>query len=126
MNYNEILTPQEIADFKALFKQKKATVDDLKLWTKAEMITIYNEIISILGCMNALDHKGIYYRESMMAILASIERYNSNAPAVFLALKQSGYIGVCGTGYTLEKPRQRLTDSETDRIAEIMIAMTNI
>lgn len=126
MNYNEILTPQEIADFKALFKQKKATVDDLRLWAKAEMITVYNEIISAFNCMSALDFKGVYYRESMRAILTNIERYNSNAPAVFLALKQSGYIGVCGTGYTLEKPRQRLTGSETDRIAEIMIAMLEV
>lgn len=126
MNYNEILTPQEISDFKALFKQKKATADDLKLWTKAEMITIYNEIISILGCMNALDHKGIYYRESMTAILANIERYKFNVPAVFSALKQSGYIGVCGTGYTLDKPKQILTDEESDRLAEIMLNMVEV
>lgn len=126
MNYNEILTPQEIADFKALFKQKKATVEDLKLWTKAEMIIIYNEILSALRGLNAYDSKGIYYRESIRWILRNIARYHSNAEAVFIVLKQSGYVGVCGTGYTLEKPRQRLTDSETDRIAEIMVAMMGV
>ncbi len=126
MNYKEIFTPQEMRDFKLLIKSKKATHADIKLYAKFVLTAVYNGILTALNCMNSLDFSAIYNRDSMACILADLESDYSNVKAIFTALVGSGYIGVCGRGYTLEMPRQSLTSDESDRLAEIVIAMAEV
>ncbi len=126
MNYKEIFTPQEMRDLKLLIKSKKATHTDIKLYAKSALTAVYNDILTALSCVNSLDFSAIYNRDSMACILADLESDYSNVKAIFTALVGSGFIGVCGRGYTLEMPRQSLTSDESERLAEIIIAMAEV
>lgn len=122
MNTSKFFSPDEIALIKRNIKAGAMTLDDIRLIVKNELNGIYNTILSSLYGMEitdsptAINSDSIIYKHIIDDILSCC-----NIPFwKFHTLIEEGYISVCGSGYTFEKPIQDLTEAEYDRLIYVM------
>jgi len=103
-------------DAKAAVNSNAVTLDDLDLIYVSDMKLLHDEIIARIRCMNgfqAIKTDDIFSREYIENMIPE------NKQHVFKALKQTGYIGVCGRGYTINS-QIKLTDAEYERVTKVI------
>ena len=122
MNTRKFFSRDDVALIRQNIKAGAMTVDDIHIIVKNELNGIYNTILSSLFCREitdsptAIDSDSIIYKHVIEDILSC-----HNIPFwKFHTLIEEGYISVCGSGYTFEKPIQDLTEAEYDRLMYLM------
>ena len=129
MNLKQIFTAEETAELVNAKKEHKITMSDVELFARERLNSLYNAIVyrlyghCKLDDVRNIDKNAIFYRDTINDIIElekSTKQHGGNIYSIFQALKQEGYIGVCGTGYILEKPIQNITENNYKRLMTLM------
>lgn len=118
---NNIPIEPKYFDFDAIgaVKTKTITTDDLQLLFLSDMALLLGDIIARIRCRNGFEdirEDDIFYRDYIEKMIPD------NSWHTFSALKQAGYIGVCGRGYTIDG-RIKLSEAEHKRITDIIFCV---
>ena len=123
MNISKFFDAQMTEDIKTLLRIKRVTMEHVRAWAMADVISLYNDLYyHMCGTWRTSDIKAddAITREHVHAWIDNeVNVWNRlDAWAAFDACKDLGYIGVCGRGYTLNvKP---ITDKQTADGAEFL------
>ena len=119
-NITSAIPENIVNDLQKALKEKKITLSDIKLIALSELQQCYNSIKSHLWGIYLENPDNIIYRNHIYNYLEREESYNRNIYKSFDVLKNIGYIGVCGRGFTFENPKIELSEDQYNRLTKVL------
>lgn len=117
LNKNIFATKEDYKEAKEAIKDKVLTIEELEIQINANIINLYNSIVSHFFGGEPIDHENIYKRD---VVHEYINEFCPQYQRFFPILLQNGLIGVCGRGYTLDSKRLKQTKEEYDIMINTM------